>query len=226
MTAAASQMRAQVLQAARWLCEQGFFGGRLGSGGNVSARVSAEDLMVITPSQVPYKEMQADDICVLDLALNPVAGSRSPSIEAGMHAAVYHSRPDTGAVVHTHSVYASVLTLINRSIPALFDEITLEIGPAVELIPYAPSGSRQLAENLTARLKNGCACYLIQNHGAVSLGPDLTAAMRHAELLEKVAKVYVYALSTGEQISRLPESAIQYWMEIRKKSIIRPSHDS
>lgn len=213
-----SKERRQVLQYARWLCENGFFGGRLGSGGNVSAKISGENRMVITPSRVPYQEMLADDICVLDLEQNPVAGSRRPSIETGMHAGIYRSRDDAGAVVHTHSTYASVLTLINRAIPALFDEVTVEIGPAVELIPYAPSGSRQLVENVTGRLKNGCACYLIQNHGAISLGVDLPAAMRHAELLEKAAKVYLYALSTGETISRLPESAIQYWLEVRKKN--------
>lgn len=212
-----AEMRERVLEAARWLCENGFFGGQLGSGGNVSAKIAGRNELAITPSGLAYKEMSTADICVLDFELTPLAGTRKASIETAMHAGIYRNRTEVGAVVHTHSVYASVLALINRSIPALFDEVTLEIGPSVELVPYAPSGSRQLVDHVTARLKNGCCCYLIQNHGAVSLGTDLSEAMRNAELLEKVAKVYLCALSTGETISRLPESAIQHWMEIRKK---------
>jgi len=214
------EIRNELLEAAHWLCDHGFFGGRLGSGGNVSARISGRDQMAVTPSGIAYRDMNAADICVLGLDLHPVAGTRKPSIEAAMHAGIYRSRTDAGAVVHTHSVYASALTLLNRSIPALFDEVVMEIGPTVELIDYAPSGSRQLVDSVTARLKNGCCCYLIQNHGAVSLGGDLGEAMRNAELLEKVAKVYLTALSTGETVTRLPESAIQRWMEVRRNRLV------
>jgi len=213
-----TEIRTELLAAAKWLCDHGFFGGRLGSGGNVSARIAGRNQMVVTPSGIAYRRMNAADICVLDLDLTPLAGSRKPSIEAAMHAGIYRHRTDAGAVVHTHSVYASVLTLLARPIPALFDEAVLEIGPRVELIEYAPSGSRPLVDRVSARLQNGCCCYLIQNHGAVSLGANLDEAMRNAELLEKLAKVYLLALSTGEPISRLPESAIQHWMAVRSKS--------
>lgn len=206
----------EVLHCARWLSEHGFFGAKLGSGGNVSRIDRADNRIVITPSGKPYHSMSVEDICVIDSKINLVEGALAPSIEAGMHTDIYQHRSDVNAVVHTHQVFASVFSLLNQPIPALFDEITYEIGPVVEIIPYAVSGSRQLIENVISKLGNGCLCYIIQNHGALSLGENLQQAMKNAELLEKVAQVYCYALSTGHDISRLPESAVQQVLDMRK----------
>ena len=206
----------EVLNCARWLSENGFFGGHLGSKGNVSRIDRKDNRIVITPSDRPYQSMSVEDICVIDSDLKPVESVLAPSIEAGMHIGIYRHRPDVNAVVHTHQVFASVLSLLNQPIPALFDEITYEIGPEVEIIPYAVSGSRQLVENVISKLNNGCLCYIIQNHGALSLGESLQQAMKNAELLEKTAQVYCYALSTGHEISRLPESAVQQVLDMRK----------
>jgi ribulose-5-phosphate 4-epimerase/fuculose-1-phosphate aldolase len=209
--------KAEVLNCARWLCENGYFGGRLGSGGNVSMMIRETGGIVITPSRLSYQQMRPEDVCVIDADRHRLEGRRMPSIEAGMHIGIYAKRPEVRAVVHTHQPYASVLSLINRPIPALFDEITVEIGPRVELIPYARSGSEALVANVVDRLGNGCSCYILQNHGALSLGRDLSEAMRHAELLEKAAQVYYYALCTGDPVSRLPEPAIRHWLKIRKE---------
>ena len=210
-------LRHEVLESARWLSENGFFGGKMGSGGNVSAFVRSDSRMVITPSGQPYGTLGMQDMCVVDIDLNRIEGALAPSIEAGMHAGIYRRRPDVGAIVHTHQVYASVFAIINRPIPALFDEIVYEIGPTVEIIPYAVSGSRKLVDHVAAKLDNGCYCYIIRNHGALSFGADLAQATKNAELLEKVAQVYYYALSTGEKISKLPAKAVQQVLEMREK---------
>ena len=205
-------LRETVLQAACWLSDHGYFGGKLGSGGNVSMTAADRTAVAITPSGIAYTDMSIEDICILDMQQKKLEGSRSPSMEAEMHIGIYHRRPDINAVVHTHQLFASVLAIINQPIPALFDEITAEIGPKVEVIPYAVSGSKQLAENVAGSLENGCYCYIIQNHGALNLGRDMTAAMKNAELLEKLAQAYYLALCTGREISQLPEEAVQHWL--------------
>ena len=209
--------REQLLQAACWLSDQGYFGGKLGSGGNVSMTASDRTEVAITPSGIAYTDMTAEDICILDMNQKQLEGSRSPSMEAGMHIGIYRRRPDVNAVVHTHQLFASVLSILNQPIPALFDEITAEIGPRVEIIPYAVSGSRQLARNVADRLDNDCFCYIIQNHGALNLGRDMATALKNAELLEKVAQAYYYALCTGRNISHLPDDAVQHWLSLRKE---------
>ncbi|MFZ0240412.1 MAG: class II aldolase/adducin family protein [Desulfobacterales bacterium] len=210
--------RKEVLVSARWLCEHGYFGARLGSGGNVSLYLRAEDLIVITPSRKPYHAMAVQDIGVIDSRLGPVEGALPPSTEAALHAGIYLNRTDIQAVVHTHQMYASVLALINQPIPALFDEITYEIGAEVAVIPYALSGTAALADNVVSALQNGCRCYIIQNHGALCLGTDLAEAMLNAELLEKSAQAYFHALCSGRDIGRLPEDAVRQLVKKREES--------
>ena len=107
----------------------------------MSVRVPGRGLFAITPSNYDYAKMQADDICVLDYDLHRVTGTMKASIEAGMHAAVYQQRPDVNVIIHTHQPYASALALMNKPIPALFDEQVCFLGRGVEIVRYGPSGT-------------------------------------------------------------------------------------
>jgi L-fuculose-phosphate aldolase len=204
-----------VLDASRWLAENGYLGKR-SSGGNLSLKIANQDAIAITPSGRPYLKMAVEDVCVVDLDGHSLDGDLKPSIEAGMHLGIYKQRPDVKAVVHTHQTYASVLSIVNRPIPALFDEVIVEIGPVAEVIPYAFSGSAELVQNVVGRLNNQCHCYLIQNHGALSLGSDMERALKNVELLENVARIYYHALATGLDVDKLPDGATDYFDEMRK----------
>jgi len=212
------KIKHEVLDSTRWLSGHGYLAKR-SSGGNVSLKVSNEDVVAITPSGKPYLQMAVDDICVIDFDQNPIEGTLSPSIETGMHIGVYRQRPDVNAVIHTHQTFAGTLSVINQTIPALFDEIIVEIGHIVEIIPYAFSGSPELEKNVAGKLGNQCHCYLIQNHGALCLGTDMVRAMKNCELLENVAKIYYYALVTDQKISTLPQDAIDHFAEMRKSRL-------
>ena len=205
-----------IVKCARWLSERGYFGCVRGSGGNISVKLNTQNMMAITPSRRPYQQMSMDDVCVVDDNLKSIEGHLTPSIEATLHLSVYRNRPDVNAVIHTHPVFASILSIINKPIPALFDEITFEIGSAVEMIPYALSGSAELAQNVISKLGNDCYCYLLQNHGALSIGKDLDQALKNAELMEKVAQIYYYALTTGRKITTLPNGAIDQIYQMRE----------
>jgi len=209
-------IRQKVLDSALWLSKNNYFGSHLSSGGNVSARIPGENRFAITPSSVPYGELTAEEICLLDFDLNRMEGDLKPSIEAGMHATIYATRPDVNAVAHTHQFHASIFSVLNKPIPPLFDEITLHIGDQVEVVPYAISGSDALAAQVGHTVANGCACFIMQNHGALNLGKTLNQALRNAEFLEKIAKVYHSALSTGLPITTLPENALSFWDDIRQ----------
>ena len=205
-----------IVKCAHWLSENGYFGCARGSGGNISIKLNRQNMMAITPSRRPYQQMSVEDICVVDAHMESIEGHLAPSVEATMHLSVYSNRPDVNAVIHTHPVFASILSIIDKPIPALFDEITFEIGAEVAVIPYAVSGSAELAQNVISKLDNHCFCYILQNHGALSLGKSLDQAWKNAELLEKVAQIYYYALTTGRNITTLPQDAVEQIYKMRK----------
>lgn len=185
-----------------------------GTGGNVSVLVQGEKAIAVTPSDRDYMQLCPEDICIVNFDGTIVEGAFKPSIETGMHIEIYRNRPDVNAVIHTHQVYASVLSVITRPLPALFDEAVACMGNMVEIIPYAPSGSPELAANVAARLVNRCNCYIIQNHGALCLGTSIQKAYKNVELLEKCARVYCHALATGCKINPLSQSAVDHFLQI------------
>ena len=172
--------------------------------GNVSVRVPGRGLFAITPSNYDYGEMRADDICVLDFDLRRLSGTRKASIESGMHAAVYQERPDVNVVIHTHQPYASALALIDKPIPALFDEQVMFLGRGVAIVPYGPSGTTFLKRRVKSRLGSGANAYILANHGVLVLGGDVGRAVHNMALLEKVALDYLLALLSGEKAPGIP----------------------
>jgi ribulose-5-phosphate 4-epimerase/fuculose-1-phosphate aldolase len=215
-----STYKKDVLEGGLWLSEQGYFGSHRGSGGNVSVRID-EGTMAITPSALRYQAMSVDDICVVGLDLTLIEGKSgiNPSVEAGLHSVVYRMRPDVKAVVHTHQTYGSVFSVINTPIPALFDEVSFSLGPVVEIIPYALSGTPDLARHVEERVSSHANAYIIQNHGILAFGKTLDKAILHAELLEKVAHIYYLALSTGKPITTLPESILEVVVALREHEV-------
>ncbi|HZU86532.1 MAG TPA: class II aldolase/adducin family protein, partial [Anaerolineaceae bacterium] len=191
----------QVMQAAQHLTQKGFLSA---TGGNLSVRITGQNAFAITPSNYDYMKMLPDDICILGMDLVVLEGSRTPSVESAMHAAIYLNRPDTTAVIHTHQVYPSTLAIIGAPIPALFDEQVRFLGRSVEIIPYAPSGTGMLKNTVARHVRNHHNAFMMANHGALVLGHDLERAMHNVEVLEKCALAYLLALCSEKKVSKIP----------------------
>ncbi len=202
-----------VLQYSQELTHKGYL---VGTGGNLSMRIEGEDAVAITPSSRDYLGLCPEDICIVDWNQQVIEGELKPSVETGMHTAVYKHRLDVNAIVHTHQPYASIFSLINQPIPALFDEQVMNLGNVIEVVKYGVSGSVDLLTNIDARLDNQCNAYILQNHGALCLGTRIEEAARNVELLEKCARVYYYALTTGKEITRLPAEMEEAIFELHK----------
>jgi len=191
----------EIVAAAQRLSARGHL---VATGGNLSVRIPGAAAFAVTPSDLDYAAMTPDDVVVLDLDLAVLEGTRKPSIESSLHAAVYRARPDVHAVVHTHQPYASALALVDAPIPALFDEQVRFLGRSVEIVRYGPSGTALLRHQLARRLGSRANAYILRNHGAVCLGADLVRAENNVELLEKCALTYLIALCTERKVSRIP----------------------
>jgi L-ribulose-5-phosphate 4-epimerase len=193
-----------IVDTAKELTGKGFLNA---TGGNLSVRIPEAQAFAITPSNYDYLKMLPEDICVLDMKLNTLAGSRIPSVESAMHAAIYTTRPDVNAIIHTHQVYPSTLALIGEPIPALFDEQVRFLGRSVEIIPYAPSGTNALANTVAKHVDDHNNAYIMANHGALLFGGDMERAVHNVSVLEKCALAYLLTLCTEKNASRIPLAA-------------------
>jgi ribulose-5-phosphate 4-epimerase/fuculose-1-phosphate aldolase len=196
----------EVVNTCHTLLERGYL---KATEGNISARAnsaqtSGKNTFAITPSNYDYAKMEVDDICILDFEMRQIEGEMKPSIESGMHAAVYQQRADVHCIIHTHQPYASALALIKMPIPALFDEQVRFLGRSVDIIPYAPSGTGFLKNAVKAKVKNNSNAFILQNHGVLVFGVTMEQAIHNMALLEKCALTYLLAIMTEKKISKIP----------------------
>jgi L-fuculose-phosphate aldolase len=191
-----------VLAAARQILEKGLV---TGTAGNVSLRLEPEgkrSLLAITPSARNYQSLTPDDIQIIDFDGGNIEGDLRPSIETPLHTGIYRARKDINAIIHTHSVFASAMSVAGISIPSIIDEQAAYLGGKIKVAPYAPSGSRELVKNAVIALGKRYAV-LLANHGGVGVGANLPAAFHACELMENTALIYLLALSTGS-VNELP----------------------
>ena len=115
MKQAERRLRQAIIEQCLWMNESGL---NQGTSGNISARF--EDRMLITPSGVPYGKLAPGDIAAVALAgkAGDWSGPLAPSSEWRFHFDILRARSDVGAVVHTHSTYATALAMTGREIPA------------------------------------------------------------------------------------------------------------
>ena len=180
-----------------------------GTAGNISVRLG--ESLLITPSGIPPAEVTPDLIAAMPIAQSgePVRwrGPRKPSSEWRLHRDIVAARPDVGATVHTHSLYATVLATQHRDIPALHYMIAAFGGPTIRCAPYAPFGTQALSDLIITHLGDRHGV-LLGNHGMVATGRTLEQAMWRAAELETLAKTYFLATVGGGQPIILPDAEI------------------
>jgi L-fuculose-phosphate aldolase len=187
-----------------------------GTGGNLSVADRAAKKMAISPSGIDYGATYPDDVAVLNLKDGRVAeGERTPSSEFNFHLALYRKRPDVGAVVHTHSPYATTMACLQWEIPAVHYLVGFA-GKKVPVAPYATFGTEELARNVADTIGDYNAL-LMANHGLVAVGPNLATAFAVAEEIEFVARIYYQTrcvglppLIPGEEMDRVLEKFKTY----------------
>ena len=184
--------RMRVIAACRELARRGL---THGTSGNVSLRHD-EQRFFVSPSGMDYELLQADDVPLVDLD-GRWFGRHRPSSEWRFHRDILRSRPDVGAIVHTHSPRATALACTGRGIPAFHYMVAIAGGSDIRCAPYHTFGTQELSDAALAALRDRRAC-LLANHGVIATGADLASAMRLAGEVENLALQYSVALTLGE----------------------------
>ena len=169
-----------------------------GTGGNISILNREEGLFAISPSGIDYFETEPEDIVVMNLKGEIVDGDRKPSSEHELHRIFYTDRDDIAAVVHTHSVYSTVLATLREGLPASSYLVAFS-GDDVRCAEYASYGSMELAKNTFEAMKERNAAFMA-NHGLIAGGSDILNAFNIVEQIEQCAEVYVKARAIGTPV--------------------------
>lgn len=188
-----SSLREQLLHTARRLSELGL---NRGTSGNVSVRDG--DGYLITPSGMAVDAMGPRDMVWMGLD-GRVEGERAPSSEWRFHRDIFVQRPEVGAVVHTHAIFATTLACQRRDIPPFHYMIAVAGGDSIRCAPYALFGSQALSDAALAALADRRAC-LLANHGMIALGRDLPQALDIALEVETLSEQYWRALQAGAPV--------------------------
>ncbi|CAI0994552.1 methylthioribulose 1-phosphate dehydratase [Serratia ficaria] len=180
-----------LLAACHWIGEKGWCPA---TGGNMSLRLDDEQCLV-TESGKDKGSLTAADFLRVDTADNHVPSGRTPSAETGLHTLIYRLYPQIGAVLHTHSVNATVLSRVERSEALVLqgyemqkslggqnshlDRVAIPIFDNDQDIPRLAARVAAYAE--TTPLRYG---FLVRGHGLYCWGRQVAEARRHLEGLE------------------------------------------
>lgn len=167
-----------------------------GTGGNVSIRTD-DGSVAISPSGMPYDEIEPEDVPLIDVDGNQIAGDRTPSSEFRMHTDVLREREDVGAVVHNHSPYASTFASLDESVGPSHYLIAF-IGDEIPVASYETYGTAELATVALETLGEEYNACLLENHGVLATGATAEAAYEVAQMVEYCARIHFQARNLGD----------------------------
>lgn len=182
--------------------------------GNVSAKDADSGLIVIKPGGIPYPEMKAADMVVVDESGKVVEGKMRPSSDTPTHLELYRAFPELGGIAHTHSTFAASWAQTGRDIPAygtthadyFYGDIpcTRSLGEEETKRDYEKNTGRVIAEcfrgrNLSPDRMPGV---LVRSHGVFTFGEDAGQAVLSAVVLEEVAKMAYFTQSIRPEAAR------------------------
>lgn len=219
------EWRQILLDTAQQLSDLGLSAAR---SGNVSVRYKQG--MLITPSGVAYSQLSPHDLVYCDFNGQGLSGvlprpNYQPSSEWHFHAQIYQHKPEVGAVVHTHSDYATALACQRRAIPAFHYMVAAAGGDDIPVTEYEVFGSEALSRQVVAALAERKAC-LLAHHGVVACGVNAQAALELAQEVESLARQYCLVLNLGEVTLLSPKQMQQVLEKFKHYGQARLSNET
>ncbi|TFF94786.1 MAG: class II aldolase/adducin family protein [Promethearchaeota archaeon] len=194
------ELRENVVNAAKAIFNKGLV--EAGEG-NVSIRNGRKEEFFITPSFNQYDTLVKDEVVHMNFEGEALSSGKLPSTEAKMHTAIYKARKKVGAVIHTHSTYATLLSIVRKGIPIIMEEQVIFLGGSIDVSQFGKAHTDEIGEAALNSLgiKNAA---LLANHGVIVCGKNIDHVVKFAELVEKLAKIYWGALQVGNPYN-IPE---------------------
>jgi L-fuculose-phosphate aldolase len=205
------ELRRQICKTGRKMYANGFVAA---CEGNLSIRLD-RDRILVTPAGACKGHLAPGDLLITDLSGVVLYGNRRPSTEMLMHLLFYRLRPDVRAVCHAHPPTATGFAAAGRALEeAVLPEVIVGLGK-IPLAPYGTPGTWELCAGLEP-LATKFDAILLENHGVVTCGQDLTTAYQRLETVEQFAKILLTAVSLGGP-RLLPHAEVQKLIAARSR---------
>ena len=189
--------------------------------GNISVKISDNEYYC-TPTGVSKASLTPDMIIKVDKDGNKLEGKLNPSSEIKMHMRVYRERPDVTAVVHAHPPVATAFTVADIDLDQyVLPEAVLTIG-AVPTCDYGTPSTMEIPDSLDPYIQDHDA-FLLRNHGALTVGCNLTKAFFVMEEVEFNAVICKHAMDLGA-VHEISRDQLAKLMELRKKMNLPGRH--
>lgn len=209
------QAKTDIIEAGRRIYQRGYVAS---NDGNISCRIE-EDRILTTPTGVSKGFMKLEDLCIVDFDGKLVSGQMRPSSEVGMHIFLYRERPDARAVVHAHPPTATGFAVAGVPLTeCVLPEVVITLG-SIPIAEYGTPGGPEISEPILKWVKDYDA-YLLENHGATTIGSDVMNAYYKMETMEHFAKIMLVARQLGGA-NLLNEEQVRKLLKIRDRMGIR-----
>lgn len=167
--------------------------------GNISLRVPDQpNRFLITPTDLEYDRMTADDIVLVDENANVIDGPHEPSSEVTVHLAVYRRRPDVNAIVHTEPIFANVWGVIGEPITGTLVNMVIYTKGDVPIMPFALSNNTAFGDAM-CDVMGDLNAVVWANHGLLTVGDNLRDAFKTSVAVESAAQVLLHARTVTDK---------------------------
>jgi len=186
-----------------------------GNGGNISYRIGPNEVRC-TPTLVSKYDLTPEDISLVDLEGNQIAGTKPRTSEIFLHLEIYKSVPEAKSVVHCHPPHATAYAITGKVPPnMIIPEFEVFVGK-VAISPYKTPGTAEFAQTVIPFVRDHNTV-LLANHGIVCWADTVTHAEWYAEVLETYCWTLLLASQLGQPISYISEQQGSDLLELKKK---------
>jgi L-fuculose-phosphate aldolase len=208
-----TEARDEIIRVMRIVTTQGLV---RSSDGNIAVRLD-ENHFLVTPSGLYKMTMEPEDLLIVDWQNQVVKGrpGLKPTSELLMHLEAFRLRPDIGATLHAHPLYATSLTIVGQDFPLdIIPEVPIALG-CVPIAEYATPGTPAMAASIRGPISQSNAI-LLSHHGSLTVGKDLEEALIALERMEHTAHSYFIARSFG-MIVPIPADEMEHLQAIGRR---------
>ena len=189
----AHKIKQEICEIGRRIYAKGF---AAANDGNITYRLG-ENEVLCTPTMVNKGFLKPEDICLVDLEGNQLAGHRKRTSEVLLHLTIMKERPDIKSVVHCHPPHATAFAIAREPIPqCVLPEVEVFLGE-VPLTKYETPGGQKFADTVLPFAKK-CNVMILTNHGTVSFGETVERAYWWTEILDAYCRMLMLARSLGK----------------------------